>query len=338
MIAMNVKQTILGILVVITLILGGVVQAGTMVTNNSSADTCIREAADPDANYGTRTWLELGYNSSSTLRSWTFIKWDLSGIDQDAYIVDSPFQVYQSNWGPVGQTVDVYAVDNGDWSETSVTWNSWDGMTTSLDYLGSFIVKHYTEPCVFTSPALTEWTRNWIAGNQENYGLLLKNTTTTTNHQAIFYPREDTNHIDPQLIVNVGIRPAPGTTVTNNSSADTCIREAADPNANYGTRTWLELGYNSSSTLRSWTFIKWNLSDIAQNTYIDAATFQVYQRNWGPVGQTVDVYAVDNGDWSETSVTWNSWDGMTTSLDYLGSFIVKHNTEPCVFTSRIFEL
>lgn len=195
---LRVGATVIGLLVMALTVQGG----GTMVTNNTVADTCIRESG-ADANYGTKLWLTVE-DSDSTLRSWSFFKWDLSGIDTNAYIVDATFQVYQSNWGPVGYTVDVYAVDSGDWSEMSVTWNSWNSMTTSLDHLGSFIVKHFTVgPCTFTSPELTEWTQNWIDGDQENYGLLLKSSTTNIP-QIVFYPREVTNQVDPQLLLDIG--------------------------------------------------------------------------------------------------------------------------------------
>ena len=130
-------------------------------------------------------------------QSWGLLKWDLSGIDVTDTLHNATLRIIQVD-GAI-DSVDVYAIRDGDWDESTVTWNNWVG-TESVELLGTMPNVSYNDGggvTTFSNSAFNELVKDWIDGDQENYGLLLKwagavgegDTYITREHATLDPPR-----------------------------------------------------------------------------------------------------------------------------------------------------
>ena len=147
-------------------------------------------------------------NPVESPQSWALMKWNLDSIDPSTVLGDASVRIIQCD-GSV-DTVDVYAIDEGDWDELSVTWNNWVG-TETVEYLGTMTNTAYPDGVsTFSSSALTAWVQDWIDGDQENYGLLFKWSGSVSDGDT-YVSREHASLDPPQLIITAV--PEPGTIV-----------------------------------------------------------------------------------------------------------------------------
>ena len=145
-------------------------------------------------------------NPVESPQSWGLLKWDFSSIDPSAVIENASLRMIQCD-GAV-ESVEVYAVDTGDWDELTVTWNNWVG-TETLEYLGTMTDISYHDGegvTTFYSSELTDWVQDWIDGDQENYGILLKWAGAVSEGDT-FATREHETLDAPQLIINGNVDP-----------------------------------------------------------------------------------------------------------------------------------
>src|SRR5690606_20238126 len=70
----------------------------------------------------------------------------------------------------------VSRIDQGAWTEATVTWNNWTAQTTSATLLGGMLGTPSTVnggETLFTSAGLTATVQGWHDGSIDNLGLLL---------------------------------------------------------------------------------------------------------------------------------------------------------------------
>ena len=136
-------------------------------------------------------------NPVESPQSWGLLKWDLSNIDVTDTFHNATLRIIQCD-GAV-DSVEVYAILDGGWDESTVTWNNWVG-TESVELLGIMQNVSYNDDggvTTFSNEAFNELVENWIDGDQENYGLLLKwagdvangDTYITREHETLDPPR-----------------------------------------------------------------------------------------------------------------------------------------------------
>lgn len=288
---------------------------------HAQADTYI-DSANASANYGSATSLPIS-NDGAGNEKWGFVKWDPSLIPEDAEITNVVFEILQTDY-TVGDGLDVYAINSGDWDEFTLTWNSWTNRPTSKTFLGimSPIVRFDTGACSFSNANLLERVRQWHNESKPNHGLLLKWHHDTQWGQDTFIPREHPNG-DPMLIVEYSTTSAADHVVTNDVTADTEIDQHVNyMNANLNGATAMQVETRSAAytnpveSPQSWCLLKWDLSGFDPNTVVGRATLRIIQVD-GAVG-SVEVYGIDSGDWDVDTVTWNNWVG-TETLHLLGT-------------------
>ena len=128
-----------------------------------------------DTNYGTVTSFRVEI-AIDNYESWGLIKWDLSGIGP-GNVTDVTLSIPQLDTGC--QSVYVYGIQAGNWTESTVTWNNWVGTETvvllgemiNLPWLAGNPTANLT---TFANDNLTAWVTSWTDGSQANYGLLFK--------------------------------------------------------------------------------------------------------------------------------------------------------------------
>lgn len=192
-----------------------------IITVDAAADTEIKQHVNYAAsNYGTAQGAFVGRwdtrytNPVQAPHHWMLIQWDLSGIDSGAVVTDVTLQLQMLEYG-TGIT-DVYVIDTGAWTETGVTWNSYEAASTDT-LLGSMPgVAVNAGLTTFNNAALTTVVQDWVDGDRTNLGLVFKWNSPappgTGGEYAVgdnFATREHAgSYIDPQLVVDVIPEPA----------------------------------------------------------------------------------------------------------------------------------
>jgi sialate O-acetylesterase len=156
----------------------------------------------PDKNYGQDTNLRI--EDDGKFKRWALIKWDISEFDQKARIEDVTFKACQTD-GNVGDGVDVFGIESGDWKENDITWNRWNALQPKLVFLGTMKVTEYPDGIsLFTSPMLVDWVQGWVSGKIKNHGLMLKYHYIKNYTGDSFQSHDDERLYNyfPRLIVN----------------------------------------------------------------------------------------------------------------------------------------
>lgn len=164
-----------------------------------TADTYIASDA-PDTNYGSSTWLRLGYSVSSGLGAVrVLLDSDLSRIPADADIDRARFRIYQHTVtvGPNDPSAFVSRHLSDDWNEYDVTWNShqpdWGGVIATSDPSLSI---------GWVELDVTELIREAHSGVHPDHGVTLLANETPAERERIFYSREAGNSLYPRIIID----------------------------------------------------------------------------------------------------------------------------------------
>ena len=131
------------------------------------------------------------------------VKWDLSGIPPGDIVTAVSLEM--AGWDYPDGSIEVYAVNTGDWDEATVTWNNWAATAPSLVLLGELTSAGPAGSAgstVFVDDDLTSWVQDWLHGAQDNYGLLFKMGGSTPGGDS-FSAHEDTwaSGHPPRLVI-----------------------------------------------------------------------------------------------------------------------------------------
>ncbi|NJE03354.1 DNRLRE domain-containing protein [Thermococcus sp. MV11] len=98
--------------------------ATTTVQINPTDDAYVKDTA-PDSNYGSDSSLYVGTYYRDNANERAYLKFDLSGIPDNAVIVSATLHAY-TYWGAYSTPVNIsaYAVSDDSWTEDSITWNT----------------------------------------------------------------------------------------------------------------------------------------------------------------------------------------------------------------------
>lgn len=142
----------------------------------------------PNANFGSASDLNLGWDNVGPNAMRMLIKFDVSAIPHNAVIHSARLSIYQYIVVPINDgNMDFKAqYMRQDWSEGGVTWNN-------ANYLGGDQLPFGSIPPIFgyiTGDA-TNLVKSWVSGQQPNYGLLITgDEVPSRNRSRRFYSRE----------------------------------------------------------------------------------------------------------------------------------------------------
>lgn len=128
------------------------------------------------------------------------MRWDLSSIPANHVITSATLRMIQFD-GSVGVT-NVYQVDQGVWSEASVSWNSWSAQTTSATLLGGMLGTPGSinnGETLFSNAALVSTVQGWHDGSLDNLGLILK--WGGANDDGDTYSSRERPGVDPPRLI-----------------------------------------------------------------------------------------------------------------------------------------
>jgi hypothetical protein len=96
----------------------------------SIADAYVN-ASSPDTNYGNDQYLYINASSTDLSQNLIYVKFDLSGIPQNAYIVSASLKLYFSGFSNLyygimggGDAAGAYYCPDNSWTESGITWNN----------------------------------------------------------------------------------------------------------------------------------------------------------------------------------------------------------------------
>jgi hypothetical protein len=141
------------------------------------------------------------------------MRWDLTSIPANHVITGATLRMIQFD-GSVGVT-NVYQVNQGTWTEASVSWNSWNGQTTSSTLLGGMLGTPGSVnngETLFTNAGLVSAVQGWHDGSHDNLGLILKWGGANDDGDT-YSSRERTDVDPPQLILEHHAVPEPSSVI-----------------------------------------------------------------------------------------------------------------------------
>jgi hypothetical protein len=141
---------------------------------------------------------------------WVMMRWDLSSLatgDNSKLINNVDLKMIQLD-GSVGE-VEVYRINSGAWTESTVSWDSWVGGTVGdedITLLGTMTntVRNGVKDGIthFSDSDLRTLVQEWLDGTRENLGILLKWPESDATNGDTYASRESTTDDPPQLIID----------------------------------------------------------------------------------------------------------------------------------------
>jgi len=173
------------ILTAVSLQLTPIQASSTTVTLNPIADA-FTWSSHPDTNYGGENYLTVddGYKR-------IYIKFNLSSIPSGSVIISATLKLY--DYCTTSYEVCVYPA-SADWSESTITWNNQPDYNSSLQ---SCSTTSSSATGSWVSWDVTDIVKEWIEGNLENHGFVLKASGSGSDQ---FRSKEYSSN-KPQLII-----------------------------------------------------------------------------------------------------------------------------------------
>ena len=161
------------------------------------ADAFVR-SWQPDTNFGSDNSIGLTYSEIDTAEEEAaIIRFDLSGLPAGAVIDSASMDLYlTSASGTSSKNILVYTVTSS-WSETGVTYNNFPTIQPNFPLYAT--VNSTTGQ--YKSWLITSYAQYWQANPSQNYGVMLRRSTSETDFfDRIFESREANNH-KPRLVI-----------------------------------------------------------------------------------------------------------------------------------------
>lgn len=175
----------------------------TQVVFPTTADTYIA-SNNPNTNYGSSTWLRLGYNLTSPNNGAEriFLRFDLSSIPSNAVINWARFRIFQHSATPAGDgdmgVQSRHLVSS--WNEYAVTWSG-----HQPDWGGVIDTSWVPATLGWLEGDVTDLVKEWVSGQHANNGVLLMGDERVQERQRNFYSRESGGIYYPRLTVDYSI-------------------------------------------------------------------------------------------------------------------------------------
>ena len=275
---------------------------------NANADSFIK-SEHPDDNFGNgyagdfNLFVGRSKEGGKELNRRTLIKFDLSSIPQNSYILSAKLNLFAPNdqipFGTHNEPIDIHRITK-DWKEYEVTWNNsdsqhlWEGGNFDPNPSDSIIIAN-DDDGGWKSFDVTSDVQLFVNGDVPNYGWLLRDPLegNNGNFQVMFRARENSlNH--PYL----EIKYIPAHLVINEVYYDVCSKEECGGyKGKEGYNEWIEL-YNPTPNpinLKDWKItdnsgIERTLSN--SDLILDPGKFAVITDN----SDTWDYWGIGNND------------------------------------------
>lgn len=260
----------------------------------ATEDAFVRGGTYAGDNYGQSSTLTVKVNSNADYIRESFLKFDLSAINQVVGKATLRLRVTNDDAGP---THVVRFVSDDSWSESTITWNNKPSTGASLGSAVSPPIGEWFEIDI-TSQVQTE-----LAGDD----LISLNIHEITNNQFVQYG--STEHADSTYWPEIEIIYANISELT--TTDDAFVRGGTYAGDNYGTNSSLVVKGHNTDSYRRESYLKFDLSGITET--VTNATLRLKVNN-DDAGPTHALRFVSDDSWSESTITWNNKPATGTSL------------------------
>ena len=279
----------------------------TVFQLSPAADSHVRGGTYSGSNYGTDAVLHVKDSSGSNNDRQAFLRFDLSGMNQDAASAKLVLTVESIGGESVtNRPVDLRLVTSDGWSETGVTWSNKPAIGTNIV---SFIVTAAMVGSEIELDVTSLVNAERHGDGQISFALLQPNTAGAL---VAFGSREGT----VPGYLEVDTTPPQFTSVA--ASEDSFTRDGSYASTNYGTAANLTVKSNSGGYNRR-SFLKFPVASLAGLTQSNLILRCDSIGTEGSSGHVVELRQVTNDTWSEGGVTWSNQPGSGTLIN---SFVV----------------
>ena len=171
----------------------------TIVELPNTKDTFV-SSSQPNTNYGTRSDMQLGYNTSANLGAVRpMLQFDTKSIPSGAVINSAKLRIYLSGVSPSNDSSMGFKAMylTSSWSESSVTWNqhqpAW-GSEIGTGQASSQLGWHEVD--------VTKLVREWVDGGRANYGFILIGDEAPQNRYRVYFTKDANNGLYSRMIVD----------------------------------------------------------------------------------------------------------------------------------------
>jgi|GEM_PF-3246953 len=247
-------------------------------------DAFVRAGSYSDSNYGSSTQLNIK-SSVPDLTRQAYIKFDLDGYSEP--IGSAKLYIYGHLVGETTESLQVKGLEDNDWSESTITWNNKpaDGSLLQEIPIDPVWKWHEIDVTGYVKDKLT-------SGDNAGFALVQPGTDGTS---LDFYSKESPYN-KPHLILN----PPPE---AFSPTDDAFVRAGQFADQNFGSDTQLLVKNNEPDISRE-SFLKFDISSYTGE--IGSAKLRVYGHLVGQTTEDMRVYGLEDDNWSEGTVTWNT--------------------------------
>ncbi len=302
-----------------------VVKAGNVVPPVSLVhDNRLREAS-PDTVFADVTYMDVGGRDG--VGSYRDVMWfDLSEYEETDKVEKatlSLFWYYPEDMVRNQDTiVEIYRPEK--WDPNSVTWNNKDASTPwknpggdwfdlngqtqgSVPYATITIDGNQVPDNQYYELDVTELVKEYLSGELENTGFLIKARTESDNYVAFYSSDGENEDQRPELDINI----EPAGNIYPANVSDNRLREAS-PDTVFADVTYMDVGGRDG--VGSYRDVMWfDLSEYEETDKVEKATLSLFWyypedmvRNQDTI---VEIYRPEK--WDPNSVTWNNKDAST---------------------------
>lgn len=244
-----------------------------------------------------------------------FIKMDISGLSPDQITVQLFCKGNADGDG--GVNVDVYGVEETDWSEATITWNNTRSYTYTEEPIASSRCYNKgnnnaaAHDMLFKDSGFTDYVNQAIADGKQYIALNIRAREETPGVIGNIFSRDQgTVHWcsvpDGSIWGDViNGRPRLRTSQTSEKPiADARVLEL-NPTENFGDNNNLDMFYSAYGESRE-SYIKYKIShlpDYVSNAYLH---MRGRQQSDNAATYLINAYSCDDNSWAEDSITWNN--------------------------------
>ena len=267
---------------------GGSNETVSSATVSVLEDSYVRGGSFANTSYGSANTLRAKLGSSRFTRR-SFLKFDVSNLGEGtSSLILNPSRVPSA-----GITVQLYGVNDA-WSEGSLTWNNQPATQTLLqtfDIVASDL-----------GGSLSIDVSDYVAQQAAGDGVASFAVYVPSSSALLEFTSKESG--TPSTLEFEGDAPSTPTVTPMelSVSADSYVRGGSFAAQNYGTMDHFRVKYSTTSKFVREGYMKFDISNLEVANQVNLVLPVASNSGAG----TVELYAVSNNSWSETSLTWSN--------------------------------
>ncbi len=277
-------------------------------TISVSEDTYVRGGSFANTSFGSASSLRVKLGSSKFTRR-SYLKFDVSDLGEGtSNLILTPSRVPSA-----GITVQLYGV-NDSWAEGNLTWNT--------QPTGKTLLQTFTITSADLNNNLSIDVSDYVAQQAAGDGTASFAIYSPSSSALLAFTSKESG--EPSTLEFEGDATTPSATPMEiSASADSYARGGSFANTNYGSMDHLRVKYSTNSKFVRDGYVKFDISDLGVANQVNLVLPIRSDSGEG----TVELYAVHNNSWSETTLNWSNKPAISSRLATFNITTADRNQE-----------